>query len=213
MALPQLGELGAGLQITPNATRLLHRWGLASQLAECATRPAGLAFHHYATGERVGYSRWDADEFGAPFYSFHRADLHQILFNLVRARAEIRLGAAVASVNPEEPLVTLSSGETVGGDVIIGADGIKSKVQEAVTGRAARVLSTGFAAYRAIVPAQALLEDSDLKFFMESPQVTLWMVPGRHVVGYPIASPSLTFEQSSSLSFLRSAPTRSTTLS
>ena len=125
---------------------------------------------------------------GAPYYHIHRADLHKMLFDLVAPRVKIRLGSTVVAVDPETPSVTLASGEVVTADLIIGADGVKSIVQTTVLGTINEAQATGDAAYRAIVPTSVMLNDSELKPLVDSPEMTAWMAPGRHLMGYNIVS-------------------------
>ncbi|KAH9979482.1 hypothetical protein BGW80DRAFT_1164422 [Lactifluus volemus] len=192
---PALGDVGAGIQVSPNATRLLLRWGLGPTLAASAVEPQAIVFRRYDTGERVGYTRWGAnmsDLHGAPYYHVHRADYHTMLLRLARSAPGvlIRLGATVRSVQPDPnvdsagPSVTLSSGEVIHADLIVGADGIKSTLQKAVTGLDDTPIPTGDAAYRAVVPADLMLKDPELRPFVETPEMTAWMAPGRHLMAY-----------------------------
>jgi len=81
--------------------------------------------------------------------------------------------------------------ETLKSDLIIGADGVKSLLRSAVIGREDQPRPTGDAAFRAIVPAEKLLEHEDLKEFIEYPHMTSWMGPGRHIMGYCIVGQPL----------------------
>src|SRR5690242_18020025 len=79
---PQLGEVGAGLQMSPNGTRILHRLGLAEPLRAVGVRPLASVFRRYADGDELGrHPLGDECEktFGAPYYNIHRADLLGIL--------------------------------------------------------------------------------------------------------------------------------------
>ncbi|KAI0249405.1 FAD/NAD-P-binding domain-containing protein [Lactifluus subvellereus] len=191
---PRLGDVGAGIQVSPNATRLLLRWGLGPVLAADAVEPQAIVLRRYDTGERVGYTRWGArmvEDHGAPYYHVHRADYHAMLLRLARAApgVRIRLGAAVRSVQPDPaveggPSVTLASGEVVHADLIVGADGVKSVLQKAVTGVEDAPTPTGDAAYRAVVPTDVMLRDPELRPFVETPEMTAWMAPGRHLMAY-----------------------------
>ena len=196
-----LGDVGAGIQVSPNATRLLHRWGLRPALAAVAVEPAAIVFRRYDTGARVGYTRWGtsmAHEHGSQYYHVHRADYHAMLLRLARAApgVRIRLGAAVRDVQPDPaapgggggPSVTLASGEVLRADVIVGADGVKSLLQKAVTGRNDAPVPTGDAAYRAIISTDPMLQDPELRPFVETPEMTAWMAPGRHLMAYNIVS-------------------------
>ena len=188
---PAIGEVGAGIQVTPNVSRLLRRWGAGSVLDEVGVRPGAIALRRYDTGERVGYTRWaDVEErYGALYYHIHRADLHRLLFDLAVPHMTLRLKSTVVGVDPEGPSVTLASGEVVRGDLVVGADGIKSLTQQVVLGHTNPADPTGDAAYRAIVPSRLLLEDPELRSLVDTPEMTGWMGPGGHIMGYNIVRP------------------------
>ncbi|CAK5273388.1 unnamed protein product, partial [Mycena citricolor] len=152
-------DVGAGIQVSPNFSRLLIRWGLGEELAEKGCVPEGIAFLRYSTGERVGATRWGKQmeaDYGAPYYHIHRADLLRMLTRLCARRAALRLDSRVASVDPITGSVVLSSGEMLTADLIVGADGIKSVVRSAVQGEKPP-LQTGDAVYRAVIPTDGML--------------------------------------------------------
>ncbi|KZT09999.1 FAD/NAD(P)-binding domain-containing protein [Laetiporus sulphureus 93-53] len=183
-----LGEVGAGIQVSPNVTRLFQRWGLGDALARLAVEPEAIVLRRYSTGQRIGYAPLGrfADASSEAYYNVHRADLHRLLFKLAEPRMTLRLASTVVHIDPEKPSVMLASGEMVEGDVIIGADGIKSYVQQVVLGQSNPAQATGDAVYRAIIPAELMLKDPDLRSFVEKPEMTVWMAPRRHLVGYNI---------------------------
>ncbi|KAI0820847.1 FAD/NAD-P-binding domain-containing protein [Trametes gibbosa] len=185
---PALGEVGAGIQVTPNVSRLLKRWGAGGVLESVTVRPEALVFRRYQDGDRVAYTRLGnaEEQYGAPYYHIHRADLHKLLFDLAAPFMDLRLQSLVVAVDPETPSVTLSSGEVIKGDLIIGADGVKSTVQGVVLGHTNPAEPTGDAAYRAVIPTELLLKDPDLKGFVDIPEMTGWMGPGRHIMAYNI---------------------------
>ncbi len=185
-----IGEVGAGIQITPNLSRLLRRWGAGSALEAVGVRPEAIVLRRYATGERVGYTRWtDMEEkYGSPYYHIHRADLHKLLFDLAAPYMTLRLKSNVVGVDPDAPSVTLGTGEVVHGDLIIGADGVKSLVQRVVLGHTNPAEPTGDAVYRAIVPSHLLLADPELRELVDVPEMTGWMGPRRHIMAYNIVS-------------------------
>jgi len=194
----EFGEVGAGIQVSPNASRLLLRWGLGPVLRARAVEPAAVVFRRYDSGDRVGYTGWGArmaNDHGAPYYNVHRADYHAMLLRLVRAAPGVRifLDTTVRAVQPDPtvaggPSVTLAGGEVLHADVIIGADGVKSTLQKAVTGIDDKPTPTGDAAYRAVVHTDFMLADPELRPFVEVPESTVWMAPGRHLVAYCIVS-------------------------
>lgn len=192
-----IGEVGAGIQVSPNVTRLLRRWGLGQALESIAVRPEAIALRRYDTGELVGWTKWGdvmVDSFGAPYYHIHRADFHKLLFDLVEPNVTLKLKSTVVAVNPEPPSasnpkgpsITLSNGQVVYGDLIVGADGVKSYIQQVVLGKVNRARPTGDAAYRAIIPTGELMKDPDLRPLIENPEMTGWMGPHRHVMAYCI---------------------------
>lgn len=193
-----LGEVGAGIQVSPNASRLLLRWGLGPALRAHAVEPSGVVFRRYDTGERLGYTNWSPSmerEHGAPYYQTHRADYHAMLHRLAVSApgVHIRLGATVCDVQPDPavpggPSITLASGEVLHADLIVGADGVKSVLQKVVTGLDDQPTPTGDAAYRAIVPTDLMIQDPELRPLVESAEGTIWMAPGRHLGGYCIVS-------------------------
>ncbi len=208
-----LSDVGAGIQVSPNATRLLHRWGLGPALAAVAVEPAAIVFRRYDTGSRVGYTRWGTrmvEDHGSPYYHIHRGDYHAMLLRIARASpgVRIRLNAAVRDVQPDPalpggPSVTLASGEVLYADVIVGADGIKSTLQRAVTGIDDTPMPTGDAAYRAIICTDSMLQDPELRQFVETPEMTAWMAPRRHLMAYNIVSRTPFFKMpSTSLALL-----------
>ena len=186
-----IGDIGAGIQVSPNCSRLLRRWGLGKHLDKIAVKPECLALRRYDTGETIGLTKWGEvmeREYGAPYYHIHRADFHKLLHDLVAPHVTILLGSPVIGCdpNPISPSVTLKSGKVVRGDLIVGADGVKSSIQKVVSGKSNPAEPTGDAAYRAIIPASLLMQDPELREFIEHPQMTGWMAPRRHMMAYPI---------------------------
>ena len=197
----ELRDVGAGIQISPNATRLLRRWGLGPALAVCAVEPAAIVFRRYDTGERVGYTRWGermASDHKASYYHVHRAEYQAMLLRLADAAGvPVCLGSTVSVVQPDPavaggPSVTLASGEVLYADLIVGADGVKSTLRKAVVGSDDRLTPTGNAAYRAVLPTDLILKDPKLRPFVETPEMTAWMAPGRHLMAFCIVSLNLT---------------------
>ena len=186
-----IGEVGAGIQLTPNSTRLLRRWGLGDHLKENAIRPEGIAYLRYSTGERIGFTRTGEKlgrEQGAAHYQMHRADLHRLLYDLVAPRVTIRLGSTVTGCDPDpiSPSVTLESGEVMRADLIVGADGVRSHIRRIVSGKPNPAEPTGEVVYRTAISASLLMRDPELREFIEHPQMTGWAGPGKLMIGFPI---------------------------
>lgn len=169
-------------------------------MEKVGVRPEGIQFLRYSTGERVGYTKWgDTMEqlYGAPYYHVHRADFHQLLYDITITlpNVSLRLASTVMKVDPEEPSIALATGEIIHGDLVVGADGVKSLVQTVVLGAKNEARATGDAAYRAIVSTSFMTADPELKPLIDHPTMTAWMAPRRHLMGYNIVSASLSLDE------------------
>jgi salicylate hydroxylase len=190
---PVIGpNVGAGILCTPNCSRLLRRWGLGTRLDELAVTGKGAILRRYNTGEQIGFTEWEETMkvYGAPYYQLHRADLHKTLYDLIVPHVTILSGSPVVGCdpNPVAPSVTLESGKVLNADLIVGADGLKSYIQEVVLGKPNKADETGDAAYRTLVPASLMMQDPELRELIENPYLTSWFAPGRSLVAYPIVS-------------------------
>ncbi|KAJ7619762.1 hypothetical protein DFH06DRAFT_1010944 [Mycena polygramma] len=186
----EIADLGGGIQVGPNLSRLLVRWGLGKQLEKVATKPEAITFLRYSDGERIGWTKWGSameKDYGAPYYHIHRVDLLQMLHTLAAPYMKLRLNSKVVSVNPSAAYVTLANGERIHGDLIIGADGIKSVVRDTVIGGPSKPpIHTGDSAYRAVIPTTEMRTDPELKGIVESCEMISWMGPAKHIIGYCI---------------------------
>ncbi|KAH7097994.1 FAD/NAD(P)-binding domain-containing protein [Auriculariales sp. MPI-PUGE-AT-0066] len=193
-AAAAIGEVGAGIQVSPNVSRVLRDFGLADRLKADAVEPMGIMFRRYNDGELVGRTDWRNMEklYGSPYYHVHRADLHKMLSDVALSlpNVQLRLGTTVLSYTSPDNFLngapgtsspTSSQQETISADLIIGADGVKSVLRGVVVGAPDQAKPTGDAAYRAIIPAEKLLEHDDLREFVEYPHMAAWMGPGRHL--------------------------------
>ena len=202
---PEIGpEVGAGILLSPNCSRLLRRWGLGKSLDEVAVIGKGVSIRRYNTGEQIGYTKWEGvaeKEYGAPYYQVHRVDLHKLLHGLVAPHVTILSGSSVVGCDPDPaaPFVTLESGKVLKADLIVGADGLKSYIQQVVLGNPNRADPTGDAAWRALIPASLMIQDPELRELIENPHLTAWPAPGRHLVGYPIVRVFFGFPDPSTL--------------
>ncbi|CAE6445671.1 unnamed protein product [Rhizoctonia solani] len=189
-AARSIGEIGAGIQVTPNLSRILIKWGLREKLEKLAVVPEAIVFRRYKTGAKVGGSVWGSKmerDHGSPYFHVHRADFHRMLYELAeRAGVRVRLASTVKSIDPSAPSLTLFNGEIIHCDLIVGADGVKSTIREVVVGGPDRPRPTGDAAYRAIIPAEKMRGDPELKALLDNPEMTAWMGPGRHIMAYCI---------------------------
>jgi salicylate hydroxylase len=181
---PTLGEVGAGITLAPNATRVLDALGLEHQLAAIGTVPAKQAIKHYRTGESlVSVDRKDNSKarYGAAYYVAHRADIHAALVEAVRGNdpSALVVSARVTALDQDGSKVraTLADGRRVVGDGLIAADGVKSVVRD-------RLFSpqpprfTGYLAWRGLVPTAQLPPG------VIDPPADLSIAPGRMFARY-----------------------------
>ena len=178
-----LGEVGAGLQVSPNATRVLFSLGLEAELSALAFRPEAVEARGWRRGQEISQAPLGESaqaRYGFPYFHMHRADLISVLEQACRAEAgnTLRLGETVAACPGDgTPALVLASGERLEADILVGADGIRSLVREALFGPAAPRF-TGQVAWRGLVPAERL-KDAGIR-----PVASLWMGPGAHFVHY-----------------------------
>ncbi len=181
----QFSEVGAGIQLGPNATRLLHGWGLEGALAAVAAFPPQLRVRSATDGRQLGVLRLGSafvQRYGAPYATVHRADLqHLLLEGAQQAGVDLQLCSAVTAVRQLERqvLVRVNDGADVQGDLLIGADGLWSVVRQQVFGDAPPS-ATGHLAYRAVAAQR------DLPAPLRTSDVTVWLGPRLHVVAYPL---------------------------
>ena len=181
----QFSEVGAGLQMGPNVTRILRAWGLADAFAQLAAFPKLLQARDAQTGQVLGALRLGERAqalYGAPYATIHRADLHGLLYSAAQSLgADLHLDQNVLDWRESADALQLRTdrAQQFEASALIGADGLWSGVRQQLLGDDAPEF-TGHLAYRAVV-AQA-----DLPVNLRSDQVTVWMGPRLHVVHYPV---------------------------
>jgi salicylate hydroxylase len=180
----RLAEVGAGVQLAPNAVRLLHRIGLEGRLRACAVRPEALEMRRWDDDRLIARTQLgEACEalFGAPYYTVHRADLQKALVGLL-ADDVIHLGHRLIQVEEQSDHVVLrfADGSSRTADLVVGADGIHSVVREALIED--RPVFSRHSIYRGLVPGERLPD------LVRQPRVRIWLGPMRHCVCYAVSS-------------------------
>jgi len=184
-------EVGAGIQMGPNVTSILHAWGLAEDLKRVGFVPCKLEARDTQTGQVIGTLRLgqrSLDIYGAPYVTVHRADLHRVLLQKIigSGLAELRLDSEVQAVQQNADGIQISGTnlpasltEFSKSAAMVGADGLWSKMRQfVVPPTAPRV--TGLLAYRALIPMQSVPEKLRLQ------DVNVWVGPRVHAVLYPV---------------------------
>jgi len=179
-----LTEVGAGVQLAPNATRLLHRMGLGDHLREVAVAVEAIEMRRWDDGrvlQRTPLGVSCRRRFGEPYYTAHRADLHGGLLSLVPLD-RVHLGARLTAVtqSTDEARLHLSDGTTVTADLVVGADGIRSIARQQIVSDHPRY--SGQTIYRGLVPAERV------PFLLTDHRVQLFLGPDQHFVCYPVSA-------------------------
>ena len=190
----EFGEVGAGIQLSPNASRVLHYLGLGPRLEALGFLPEGTEFRHWRTGRRIVGAPLGAavrEAYGFPYYHIHRGDLLRILVEAAQAnpRIALRPDATVCRFAQTSGQVQLTVQEggaeaVYAGDVLVGADGIHSTVRAGMLGAEAPAF-TGNVAWRALVPAERLPAG------VAPPTASVWWGPRRHFVHYLVRGGAL----------------------
>jgi salicylate hydroxylase len=185
-------EVGAGLQLSPNASRILMKLGLGAALRRVATTPDRVVVRSVSSGREIGavaLGPFMLQRYGAPYWVVHRADLQTILLDAVRSEPNIRLvmGRTVEDVRqePDHAVLTWASEagmrDSVRADAVIGADGLWSKARQAL-GDTAQPAFHGYIAWR------ATFDRNDAPAELAGNETGLWLGSRGHVVHYPISS-------------------------
>lgn len=182
-------KVGAGLQVTPNASKILQQWGLPESLWDSAAEPTSLIVHRYSGKILAMEERFDEkmrSKYGAPFIDLHRVDLQLSLYERAKELGvNVLLGEKVDHIDFRESEITCLSGLKARGDLIVGADGLWSKCRNLFLGRDDPPRPTGDLAYRIVLNLEDIT-DSELRPWVQNPAVHFWIGPGAHAVGYSL---------------------------
>jgi salicylate hydroxylase len=182
----ELKEVGAGLQLSPNGTRVLYALGVGEELRSLSCEAEGKEIRIWNTGERWKLFDLGAvaiERYGYPYLTVYRPDLLSVLERAVRRERPdaIRLNAKALGFSQDAATVTLqlAGGATAHGDVLVGADGVHSRIRQGLFG-ADQPKFTGVIAWRGVIPMEKLPRH------MVRMVGTNWVGPGGHVVHYPL---------------------------
>jgi salicylate hydroxylase len=181
----EFGEIGAGLQLAPNATRVLDRLGVTSDLAKHAVYPDRLVWMDAIREKRITEIDLRAPfraRYGHPYIVMHRSDLLQVLLDACRADKRITLEAG-RHVEVVEDLGDRARARCAGGEIhetnlLIGADGLHSKVRQLISDD--RPICAEYVAYRGTIPIDQMSTHAGLD------NVVMWVGPDMHFVQYPV---------------------------
>lgn len=187
----ELGEVGAGVQISPNGSRALDYLGVFDALEKVSCAPEKKEFRLWNTGDSwpmFDLGKIAVEKYGYPYLTVYRPDLLGTLVDAARSiKPDVfQLGQAAADIHQNEHSATLllKDGTSVSGDVLIGADGIKSTIRRQLWGPDKPKFS-GMMAWRAVIPMQ------NLPKHMQVMVGSTWIGPGQHLVNYPLRNGQL----------------------
>ena len=177
----EITEIGAGVQLGPNAMRVLMALGLEEEAMKTAFEPERHVVRNWKTGRVVAATQMKGvyrNQFGAPYFGFHRADLQATLLQAVPQK-DVRLNAKCTGVRNSgtSAVITFADGSEVESDVVVGADGIHSAVRESLYGPESPRF-TGVICWRGVVPVEIMPEG------MVSPDMGAWFGPHSTLVTY-----------------------------
>jgi salicylate hydroxylase len=182
---PEIGEIGAGIQLGPNAFHAFDALGIGNKARSRAVYTDYMVMHDAIDAYQVGkISTGEAfrQRFGNPYAVIHRADVHLSLLEgaLDTGRVKFITSTRVTKVEQDQDSVTVTDqhGTTYRGQALIGADGVKSVIRETLVGDPARV--TGHVVYRAVV------EKEDFPADLQWNAASIWVGPNCHLVHYPL---------------------------
>jgi salicylate hydroxylase len=179
-----LTEVGVGIQITPNAARLLHRLGMKEYLRQVAVWVEAIDMLRWDSGQPIVHTPLGVQcerAFGAPFYAIHRADLQQGMLSLLPSGI-VRLGMRCESVTERPAGIELgfADGASISADAVVGADGIHSTVRGYLFSDQPRF--SGQIIYRGLVPAERVPA-------LAGPgRIRIWLGSSQHFVAYPVSA-------------------------
>ena len=182
---PELGEVGAGVSLAPNASRVLIALGLRAAMEKIANTPDGMGRKHHETGALIAVDASPEYEakYGAPYWQAHRADFHAVLADAVRANDPdaIALNKDVVGFEADDAGVTVrfADGETATGAVLVGCDGLKSVLRDQLW-NPGQPEYLGYVAYRGLTPVDRLPAG------LISPAAASGHGPGTHFTRYLI---------------------------
>ena len=183
---PDFEEVGAGLQLGPNAVRALQWLGAWDAVAPHCVSPAEIQVRDGISGnilQRIPLGANFEKQFGAPYRVAHRADLQNGLLESARSKpsVELRNNAEVTNVSIAETTLSLKSGETLTGEAIIAADGVHSEIRKLLIGQPGKN-AVGHMLHRGLAPIASIPASVNIDV------VTLWLFPGGHVVHYAVSN-------------------------
>ncbi|MCJ1386032.1 hypothetical protein MMC17_009157 [Xylographa soralifera] len=170
-------RIGAGIQITPNASKYLLRWGVADHLPELRANTACFKIRRWEDGKIIGRMQTEEHDqlYGGPYVQVHRADLQRALLKIAaRNGVNVHVKSRVVDYDFDVPAMILQDGQRIEKDLVLAADGVKSVARQKISNLANdSPISSGLAVFRAALDASAVINDPDLAHLIQEPGLNL----------------------------------------
>ena len=176
-------QIGAGIQLPPNANKVLITMGILDKILEQAIQPQAVMLYSYQSGavlSTLGLNPYVQDTYGVPHLVMHRADLRQILFEEAEAQDVcVRLATKVipAHIDPVNGLIELMTGEVIKADLTIGADGASSRCRQSLLQEPQMSRASARIGNRIVIKSEVMLQDQRLKDLVSTPSIHVWLGP------------------------------------
>ncbi|KAI1086476.1 FAD/NAD(P)-binding domain-containing protein [Rostrohypoxylon terebratum] len=186
-----LHEIGAGINISPNASRILQRWGLPADFWTSATEPTSISVWRYSGELLVREKDFDTkvrSKYGVPFIELHRVDFQTALYTRAKELGvEFKFGMRISKLNFETGEITSDTGLNAKGDLVIAADGLWSLCRAQFLPKDFEGVPrpTGDVAYRLVLTLDQI-QDPELRDWLSKPTLDIWLGPHSHAVGYSL---------------------------
>ncbi|ANJ55930.1 6-hydroxynicotinate 3-monooxygenase [Pseudomonas silesiensis] len=183
---PEFSRIGAGIHMGPNIMKIFRRMGIEQKLSDMGSHPDFWFSRDGASGDylsRIPLGEFARKEYGAAYITVHRGDLHALQMSTI-APGTVHFNKRLTGIEETDELVRLrfSDGTTTEVDIVIGADGINSRIREELLG-AERPLYSGWVAHRALIRSEALA-----KYDMDFENCVKWWSEDRHMMVYHTTS-------------------------
>ncbi|MBC3950287.1 FAD-dependent monooxygenase [Pseudomonas folii] len=179
---PEFSRIGAGIHMGPNIMKIFRRMGIEQQLSDMGSHPDFWFSRDGASGDymsRIPLGEFARKEYGAAYITVHRGDLHALQMSSI-APGSVHFSKCLSTLEETANGVRLSftDGSTAEADIVIGADGINSKIREELLGQEAPLYS-GWVAHRALIPNHVLS-----KYNLDFENCVKWWSADRHMMVY-----------------------------
>lgn len=185
---PVITYIGAGIQVSPNSSRILRKLGVDKYIEKYCTEPVNLKMMRWKNGEvlvECPLKQPAHKEYGSPYWHIHRADLHRGLLECATDLGiKTHLNSRVLEVDPYAPALTVKGGKKYTADLIVASDGLHSMCRHIVLGRTGAPVPTGQMVYRVTLPAKKLAGIPELEDLVTTPRNNHWIGPHGTVLSY-----------------------------